>query len=126
MPQRIGIIKMSRIHWKKNDKLELDKAFEENPHPDLQAREKLADKFRVTVNKVTNFFKNKRQNLRRNGKSIKRVFQNTNKSNKLDKTKEKPDKTGQPETNQPIIPEEIEIVLSEKTGGKPTNNIRRD
>ena len=65
---------MKRIFWEKDEKIELEKSFSQNPHPDMATRQLLADKFRVTVEKITNFFKNKRQKLRRDGHPIKRVF----------------------------------------------------
>ena len=65
---------MKRIFWEKEEKIELDKSFSQNPHPDMATKELLAEKFRVNVEKITNFFKNKRQKLRKNGQSIKQVF----------------------------------------------------
>ena len=66
--------KMKRIFWEKEEKIELDKSFSKNPHPDMATKELLADKFRVNVQKITNYFKNKRQKLRKDGKTIQRVF----------------------------------------------------
>ena len=65
---------MKKIFWEKEEKIELDKSFSQNPHPNMATKEFLADKFRVNVQKITNYFKNKRQKLRKNGQSIKRVF----------------------------------------------------
>ena len=72
--RKIYLGKMKRIFWEKEEKIELDKSFSKNPHPDMATKELLADKFRVNVQKITNYFKNKRQKLRKDGKSIKRVF----------------------------------------------------
>ena len=65
---------MTRIHWEKEDRIELEKSFANNPHPDAVEKQMLADKLRVPFDKIHNFFKNKRQKLRRSGASIKRVF----------------------------------------------------
>ena len=66
---------MARIHWEKEDRIELEKSFAANPHPDNAEKQMIADKLRVPIAKIDNFFKNKRQKLRRSGISIKRVFQ---------------------------------------------------
>ena len=65
---------MTRIHWEKEDRLELDKSFAKNPHPDAAEKERIAEKLQVPLEKVHNFFKNKRQKLRRSGVPIKRVI----------------------------------------------------
>ena len=65
---------MTRIHWEKEDRIELENSFAENPHPDSAEKQLIADKLRVPIEKIDNFFKNKRQKLRRSGVSIKRVF----------------------------------------------------
>ena len=65
---------MTRIHWEKQDRIELEKSFAENPHPDPTEKQLIADKLRVPIEKIDNFFKNKRQKLRRSGIAIKRVF----------------------------------------------------
>ena len=64
---------MTRIHWEKEDRVELEKLFAENPHPDSAEKQLIADKLRVPIEKIVNFFKNKRQKLRRSGIAIKRV-----------------------------------------------------
>ena len=65
---------MTRIHWEKEDRIELENSFAANPHPDSAEKQLIADKLRVPIEKIDNFFKNKRQKLRRSGVSIKRVF----------------------------------------------------
>ena len=65
---------MTRIHWEKEDRIELEKSFALNPHPDSAKKQMIADKLRVKIEKIDNFFKNKRQKLRRSGIAIKRVF----------------------------------------------------
>ena len=65
---------MARIHWEKEDRIELEKSFAANPHPDSNEKQLIADKLRVPIEKINNFFKNKRQKLRRSGIAIKRVF----------------------------------------------------
>ena len=67
---------MTRIHWEKEDKFELEKSFAQNPHPDSAEKQLIADKLRVPIEKIDNFFKNKRQKLRRSGIAVKRVFYN--------------------------------------------------
>ena len=64
---------MTRIHWEKEDRVELEKLFAENLHPDSAEKQLIADKLRVPIEKIVNFFKNKRQKLRRSGIAIKRV-----------------------------------------------------
>ena len=65
---------MTRIHWEKEDRLELEKSFAKNPHPDAAEKQRIADKLQVPFEKIHNFFKNKRQKLRRSGVPIKRVI----------------------------------------------------
>ena len=66
---------MTRIHWEKEDRIQLEKSFAANPHPDYAEKQMIADKLRVPIAKIDNFFKNKRQKLRRSGVAIKRVFE---------------------------------------------------
>ena len=70
----VQYLKMTRIHWEKEDRIELEKSFALNPHPDSAKKQMIADKLRVEIEKIDNFFKNKRQKLRRSGIAIKRVF----------------------------------------------------
>ena len=79
---------MKRIFWEKEEKLELEKSFSQNPHPDMATKQLLADKFRVTVEKITNFFKNKRQKMRRSGHPIKRVFREEKSKQAMKKSEE--------------------------------------
>ena len=65
---------MTRIHWEKEDRFELEKTFAANPHPNFAEKQLIADKLKVPIEKINNFFKNKRQKLRRSGIAIKRVF----------------------------------------------------
>ena len=65
---------MARIHWEKEDRIELEKSFAANPHPNSTEKQLIADKLRVPIEKINNFFKNQRQKLRRSGIAIKRVF----------------------------------------------------
>ena len=80
---------MSRIHWEKEDRVELEKSFAENPHPDAIERQLLADKLRVPVEKIQNFFKNQRVRLRRSGVSIKRVFPEDSRNRASKRTRKK-------------------------------------
>ena len=79
---------MPRIFWEKEEKLELEKSFSQNPHPDMATKQLLADTFRVTVEKITNFFKNKRQKMRRSGHPIKRVFREEKSKQVMKKSEE--------------------------------------
>ena len=65
---------MTRIHWEKEEKDELENYFAKNPHPGPTEKQVIASKLEVSIVKVNNFFKNKRQRLRRSGVAIKRVF----------------------------------------------------
>ena len=80
---------MTRIHWEKEDKLELEKTFADNPNPNFAEKQLIADKLKVPIEKINNFFKNKRQKLRRSGIAIKRVFREDSpaRSNKSSRVK---------------------------------------
>ena len=80
---------MTRIHWEKEDRFELEKTFAENPHPNFAEKQLIADKLKVPIEKINNFFKNKRQKLRRSGIAIKRVFREDSpaRSNKSSRVK---------------------------------------
>ena len=65
---------MTRIHWEKEDRFELEKTFAENPHPNFAEKQMIADKLKVPIEKINNFFKNKLQKLRRSGIAIKQVL----------------------------------------------------
>ena len=114
--------KMKRIFWEKEEKMELDKSFAKNPHPDMATKELLADKFRVNVQKITNYFKNKRQKLRKDGKTIQRVFRDL-KSQKVLKEPAKVMTTLQKSESVPTplvkSDDEIAIVKMETFETKP-------
>ena len=44
---------MTRIHWEKEDRIELEKSFALNPHPDSVKKQMIADKLRVKSRKLT-------------------------------------------------------------------------
>ena len=43
---------MVRIHWEKEDRIELEKSFSANPHPDYAEKQMIADKLRVPIAKI--------------------------------------------------------------------------
>ena len=108
--RKINLGKMKRIFWEKEEKIELDKSFSKNPHPDMATKELLADKFRVNVQKITNYFKNKRQKLRKDGKTIQRVFRDL-KSQKVLKEPAKVMTTLQKTESVPLVKSEDEIAI---------------
>ena len=119
--RKISQGKMKRIFWEKEEKIELDKSFSKNPHPDMATKELLADKFRVNVQKITNYFKNKRQKLRKDGKTIQRVFRDL-KSQKVLKEPAKVMTTLQKSKSVPPLvksDDEIAIVKMETFEPKP-------
>ena len=120
--RKISQGKMKRIFWEKEEKNELDKSFSKNPHPDMATKELLADKFRVNVQKITNYFKNKRQKLRKDGKTIQRVFRDL-KSQKVLKEPAKVMTTLQKSESVPTplvkSDDEIAIVKMETFEPKP-------
>ena len=100
---------MTRIHWEKEDRLELEKSFAKNPHPDAAEKERIAEKLQVPLEKVHNFFKNKRQKLRRSGVPIKRViYEDSTAKSKRSTQKilqsEPKDSQGQIVKNEPCSP----------------------
>ena len=119
---------MARIHWEKEDRIELEKSFAANPHPNSIEKQLIADQLRVPIEKINNFFKNKRQKLRRSGIAIKRVFHDDslaqfNKSRRA-KTMSAKSPPSANHTKPALAPIKLEDI-STSPGGQPAMTTQR-
>ena len=112
---------MTRIHWEKEEKNELENYFAKNPHPGSTEKQMIASKLEVSIVKVNNFFKNKRQRLRRSGVAIKRVFHKDPivRESKSRRTTRNAAKVTQSEVGQVVKNEPCDFVIKQERDDDP-------